>query len=86
MAGTKLAKTTAAPKTPQPDAPATAATQPKKGKRYRMSAEGDYCIMEVAGPGGSIPQGCYIPIPDVPNFIDKREALKFIDNAGDLFG
>jgi len=77
---------TASPKTPEPEAATQEVANPKKGRRWRVWADGDYCIYEAAGPGSDIPVGCLIPIPDVPHFTDKREADKFIENSGDLFG
>lgn len=60
---------------------------PKRGTRKRVlgKGEGDYCIYEIAAPGGNMPQGSLIPLPDIPRFEDTVKAVKWIRNeSGDL--
>ncbi len=77
-----------APQTPQPDEPAgqTGVANPAKGRRWRIWADGDYCVYEAAAPSSGLPAGALVPIPDVPHFASKREADTWIDNSGDLLG
>ena len=66
-------------------ATAEAGSVPKRGKRYRLWKDGDYFISQIAPPGGEIPPGSLVPIPDVPHFEGTKEAMKFVENSGDLF-
>lgn len=75
-------KTPEAPTAPEETVPVAV---PKRGKRYRLWKDGDYCIYEIAPPGGAIPPGSLVPVPDVPHFEGTREALKFVENSGDVF-
>ncbi len=61
------------------------ASVPKRGKRYKLWQDGDYFISQIAPPGGTFPAGSLLPIPDVPHFEGTKEAMKFVENSGDLF-
>ncbi len=78
----------AAPQTPGDDAtPQQSASHPTKGRRFRVlgKGEGDYCIYSIAAPGGQLPPGCLVPIPEVPRFASCAEAMRWIRNdSGDL--
>ena len=61
-------------------------SHPTKGRRYRVlgKGEGDYCIYQIAPADSDFPQGCLIPVPDVPRFESTAEALKWIrSDSGD---
>ncbi len=74
--------------TPGDDAaPKAPASHPTKGRRFRVlgKGEGDHCIYQIAPAGGQLPQGCLIPIPEVPRFTTCAEAMRWIRNdSGDL--
>ncbi len=74
--------------TPGDDAAAKqTASHPTKGRRFRVmgAGEGDYCIYSIAPPGGQLPDGCLIPIPEVPRFESTAEARKWAKHgSGDL--
>ncbi len=70
-------------KTPVPDE--VVGSVPKRGKRYRLWGDGDYCIYQCTAPGGDFPDGTLLKLPDVPHFEGTKEANKFIENSGDLF-
>lgn len=65
-------------------ATAEATSVPKRGKRYKLWKDGDYFVSQIAPPGGTFPAGSLLPIPDVPHFEGTKEAMKFIENSGDL--
>jgi hypothetical protein len=53
-------------------------------KRVLGKGEGDYCIYQIAPPGGEIPQGSLVPIPEVPRFESTADAVRWIKNdSGD---
>lgn len=59
----------------------------KRGTRKRVlgSGEGDYCIYEIVGPGGELPTGALLPIPNIPRFPHTVQAVRWIQKeSGDL--
>ena len=58
---------------------------PTRGKRYRLWKDGDYCIYQIAAPDGGLPSGSLVPLSDVPHFEGSKEAMKFVENSGDMF-
>lgn len=78
---------TETPSDPVPEAVGEKKKVPQRGIRRRVlgEGEGDYCIYEIAVPGGDLPQGTLIPIPAIPRFEDTNEAIRWIKNeSGDL--
>ncbi len=80
-----------APVTPGDDAaPQEPRKHPTKGRRFRVlgSGEGDYCIYQIAPPESQLPQGCLVPIPEIPRFATAAEAMRWIraDSADLLAG
>lgn len=62
-------------------------SHPTKGRRFRVmgKGEGDYCIYAIATPGGQLPEGCLIPIPEVPRFESTADARRWAKHgSGDL--
>lgn len=62
------------------------AIHPTKGRRFRVmgAGEGDYCIYQIAPQDSQFPQGCLIPLPDIPRFENQAGAMKWIRNdSGD---
>ena len=53
---------------------------PTRGRRYRVlgKGEGDYCVYQVIPPGGELPEGCMVPIPEVPRFKTSYEAMRWV--------
>lgn len=69
--------------TPGDDAIAKAkVSHPQKGKRFRVlgKGEGDFCVYQIAPADSQLPQGCLIPLPDVPRSTSLAEAMKWIKN------
>jgi hypothetical protein len=60
---------------------------PSRGRRTRVlgEGEGDHCIYIIGDGSSGIPEGCLIPIPNIPRFTTAANAKKWIRlNSGDL--
>ena len=74
--------------TPGDDAqPKEKKSHPTKGRRFRVmgAGEGDYCIYQITPEGSQLPNGCLIPIPEVPRFESTAEARRWAKHgSGDM--